>query len=243
MIDITLCDDNKSIIEIYSNKIKEIACKNNFNVAIHSYYKGESLLFDLEDGNNKSSIYILDINMGELNGIETAREIRKLYTDSKIIFLTVNKELVFESFEVMPMDYLLKDNLNFEKLELVLLKAFKSVQEKGDIFTFEVRKSMKYIKTNDILFFEVNKRIVTVTYNLDEKIQFYSSIEKIEEQLKTKNFIRVHRSFVVNLRYIKDLKGNTITLLNDENIPIGIKYSKIVRKIYSNYLLNKAMMI
>ncbi|MEO2683282.1 LytR/AlgR family response regulator transcription factor, partial [Clostridium butyricum] len=105
------------------------------------------------------------------------------------------------------------------------------------------RKSMKYIKTNDILFFEVNKRIVTVTYNLDEKIQFYSSIEKIEEQLKTKNFIRVHRSFVVNLRYIKDLKGNTITLLNDENIPIGIKYSKIVRKIYSNYLLNKAMMI
>lgn len=243
MIDITLCDDNKSIIEIYSNKIKEIASRNNFNVTIHSYYKGEALLFDLEDGNNKSNIYILDMNMGKLNGIETAREIRKFYPDSKIIFLTVNRELVFESFEVMPMDYLLKDNINFEKLELVLLKAFQSVKEKGDIFTFEVRKSIKYIKTNDILFFEVNKRIITMECNTEENIQFYSSIEKIEEQLKNKNFIRVHRSFVVNLRYIKDIKGNMITLLNDKSIPIGIKYSKIVRKLYSNYLLNKAMIM
>ncbi|MEQ3339277.1 LytR/AlgR family response regulator transcription factor [Clostridium butyricum] len=243
MIDITLCDDNKSIIEIYSKKIKEIALRNNINVAIYSYYKGESLLFDLEDGNNKSNIYILDMNMGELNGIETAREIRRFYPDSKIIFLTVNRDLVFESFEVMPMDYLLKDNINFEKLELVLLKAFQSEKEKGDIFTFEVRKRIKYIKTNDILFFEVNKRVITVACNTGENIQFYSSIEKIEEQLRNKDFIRVHRSFVVNLRYIKDIIGNTIILLNDERISIGIKYSKIVRKIYSNYLLNKAMII
>lgn len=242
MVNITLCDDNNDMLRKLQSCVDEVGKNNNLNFNYYLYNSGESLLLDIEDGKNKSNIFILDMLMGELTGIETAREIKKYNKNAKIIFLTVSREYVFESFDVMPLNYFLKDNFNKEKFEEVLLTASNDVLMERDIFSFEVRKQIKQVNMKDIISLEVRKRIITMNCWDNKVYEFYSTLDNLEKNLSNKGFVRIHRSFMVNLDYVKEFQGSNILLSNDEVVPMGIKYSKSVKKLYSDYIMNKVIL-
>ena len=106
MINICLCDDEKNILNYYSEKINEIAKLNNKLIKIEMFESGESLLFELEENPNRFDIIIIDIIMKNVNGIDTTKILRNYGYQGIIIFLTSSSEFALDAFEVEPLSYL-----------------------------------------------------------------------------------------------------------------------------------------
>ncbi|MFR8165898.1 MAG: LytR/AlgR family response regulator transcription factor [Enterocloster sp.] len=130
MIHICICDDSDAMRDELCGLIQELCQKHSIAASVSCCSSGEELLFDPDDKNRTTDIFFLDILMKKLNGIETAARLRAINPTAQIIFLTVSKEHVFEALDVMPLHYLLKQDMRTEKIEKVFLKAV-SLAEKG----------------------------------------------------------------------------------------------------------------
>lgn len=238
MIHICICDDSDTMRDELHRLIQDICKKNEIGVQIFSYSSGEEMLFHLEEKSQMIDIFFLDILMKKLNGIETAVNLRKTNPTAQIIFLTVSKEHVFDALDVMPLHYLVKQDVRTEKIEKVLLKAISlSQKEQKEKFTYKFGKTMGSILLSDIIYFEVKNRIIEIHAKNNETIEFYGNISDLEQQLPAGSFERIHRSYIVNFENVDYLSGREMVCIDGTAIPIGQKYSE-ARERYQNYLLN-----
>ena len=104
MLYIAICDDDRYMLESLKKLVKDFFVQNNLDLKIRLFTSGEELL-RYED---RIDILFLDIQMKNMNGMETAKRLRQLDFRGFLIFITVLKELVFQAFEVQAFDYLLK---------------------------------------------------------------------------------------------------------------------------------------
>lgn len=240
MINVYLCDDNKEMIEFYSELLKKISYKNNIEINIEAFSSGENLLFEIEETISDTDIIYLDIEMEGINGIETAAKLRELGYKSEIIFITSCREYVFDAFDSSPLNYIVKGENNREKFEDVFLKATRLVGERGkSSLVYKNGSETRKIKVDDIAYFEVVSRVVYVHYGKDEEFRFYSSINAVVNSVLNYSFKRVHRSFVVNMKYIQSIKDKSLFLTNGVEIPIGKTYLKEVQEHFSTFLMEK----
>ncbi|MNO34932.1 Transcriptional regulatory protein YehT [compost metagenome] len=238
MLTIFLCDDNPQMLENYEGLITEYANKNQILITIFTFQSGESLVFHMLDSYNQADIIYLDILMGPLNGIETAKKLRALGCKSEIIFLTVSEDYVFDAFDITPVQYLIKHQTTTERFEQILTRAIELAEAKmKEMFICESGHSYKVIPMQDISYFEIRKRVVTVYYGVEESFEFYGKMDQLMQQLQDKKFIRVHRSYMVNLQFISKFQPHGLLLKTGEYIPIGVTYMKLVKQEFSNYIL------
>jgi len=235
MIQICLCDDNPVMLKQQEALINRFKEQHAFDIKVTSFPSGEALLFYAEDYYYKFDIIILDILMGKTNGIEVANKLRKLGSEAQIIFITSSREHVFDSFDSHPLHYLLKDNLSDEQVEQVLLKAIEQSKKKEKSFLFKKQSTTYSIPLNSIIYFEIIGRIMCINC-IDAKYEYYKRIDDLEKELAPYSFCRIHRSYVVNLAYIKKLNRNEVTLNNGTVLVIGKSYYNQVTKRFSQYL-------
>ncbi len=237
MISIALCDDETKYLDFYENKLNEISVKHKYLIEIVRFRNGESLLFYLEDHPNKFDIIYLDVLTGGMTGIDTALSIRKFNQHAKIIFLTNSPSFVYESFEAKATNYLLK-SLHDDKFEGVFLSTVESLNEalNKEVITFKRQQTDITFNLSDITHFESYQRMILV-HTADQKVhEFYYKLSDLKEQVKDKEFISTHRSFLVNLQYIKKISKQTILLKNQIEVPISRNLSQQVIKTYIDYL-------
>ena len=237
MISIALCDDEIKYLDFYQSKIKAIANKHKSLVDIIRFKNGESLLFYLEDNPNKFDIIYLDILTGGITGIETAMQIRKFNEFAKIIFLTSSESFVYNAFEAKASNYLIK-SLHDEKFEAVFLSTVKSLNRSlpKEVIRFKSQQKDITFNLSDITHFESFKRLVIVYTSNKEVHEFYYKLSDLITGLQDKGFILTHRSFLVNLAYIKTISTNELTLKNNAVIPISRNLLKSVKQSFIEYL-------
>lgn len=182
----------------------------------------------------KVDLIFLDINMPEISGLSFAKSINK---NIKIIFTTAYREYAVDGFDLQAVDYLLKP-ISFERLlqainkyidENAPVKNYEPVEiipEESD-FIF-VRSDRKMIKIcfSDIQFIESLSDYIKIHLN-DKTVITRETISNIEAKLSQKNFIRVHRSFIVSLAGI-DSFTNEFVEIKKKQIPISRSYKKEV---------------
>ncbi len=237
MIHIYLCDDSQSSLNTYAGLISDLAAKHHIEISLHSFSSGEALLFHLSECTYKADIIYLDILMEATNGIETARKLRKLGCHAEIIFLTTSEDFVFEAFDIAPVHYLRKESTPRDKFEQVFLRALSLAEKKeAEMFFFESFGVKKGVLIKSISYFEVLKRVLTVHSANGETMQFYGKMEQVEKQLADRNFLRIHRSFLVNIAYIASFMSQNVELKTGETLPIGVTYAQSAKKAFSDYL-------
>lgn len=235
MTKVYLCDDNEIILEKYKKLLLSIAQEYHITVNLMTFTSGEQLLFHMEEANDVDIIY-LDILMAGQNGLEIARELRSSGSGCEIIFLTANPEYVFDSFDVSPTHYILKDSITEKRFREIFFKAVALAEEKNSSFFPCANGSVqKQIPISLISYFEVQNRIITVHY-ADLTFDFYGRMEDLEKAADLGGFIRVHRSYLVHLKYINQLNKNTILLITGQTIPLGGTYAKNVKAALARYL-------
>lgn len=202
MVTIFLCDDDEAILGSYSNKLKNLAEKNGIEINLNFFKSGESLLFYLFESTEKADIIYMDIIMGDLNGIETAKKIREIGCRAEIIFLTETEDYVYDAYDISPVHYLLKTKTSEEKFEEVFLRAIKRTEKKAkEIFVCEYGGNIKVIPIGETFIRTHRSYMVNLSY--------VSKFQRTNLILKTGEAIPVGITYGSNVResFLKYLGG------------------------------------
>lgn len=230
MINIAICDDNPQDLENIRNIIQNL----NLQLNINEYNTPQELLKDIDNG-IMFDAFLLDILLNEDNGIDLARSIRKTHTNTPIFFITATPEYALEGYEVNALRYYLKP-LDKEKLTSDLTNLLSQIDKrKNSYLTLTNTKGLFKLKINDIYYIESMLRTICI-HTKDKSFSAIGKISDFEEQLKNNNFVRVHKSFLVNLAYIKNIYKDTITLDNGEEVLLSKHRSKEVHMKLLSYV-------
>lgn len=238
MIKIGLCDDNYLFIKKLSEILKDLSKSEGLNIEITSFESSKDLL-DFY-GKNKSyfDVIFLDILMDNdrLNGIETSKIIRKTSSDIFIIFVTSSKDYALESYSVNAFSYILKP-FSKEDIKSKFLDVYKKIElNKKNIFYVKNNQDIFTLDLNKVLYFESNLRKITAHLINGEKLSFYNKMSNLEEEIKDRNFLRIHRSFLVNLLYVKNIISKDLITTTNKALPISSKYLSSSKDIFTSYI-------
>ncbi len=233
MIRIAICDDEKHMSEHIRAMASDFFRKKNREIHFRTFLSGEELLnFD-----GQIDILFLDIQMKGMDGLETARKLRAGQFRGFLIFITVLKEMVFQSFEVQAYDYLVKpvDEKQFEK---TMERLFASMQNNGeDSLLVQKGYEGRIIREEEIVFCEVIDRKIYLNLTSGEVVDYYERIENLESKLDS-HFFRCHRSYLINLKHLKGYKNGTACMDNGKEVPVSRLRSKEFSCIVLQYMKN-----
>ena len=235
MLKIAMCEDVDIQYKILDKYLKGWALKNNITIHPIRYKSSEEFLFNLNE-NIDIDILILDIQMEQMNGIELAKKIREKDEEVAIIFVTGVLEHMSKGYSVGAINYLLKplkeDEL-FDSLDRAYRKI-KQLKEKKESLKVVTDKQTIKIRYSDIKYFVVYSHYVHIEL-LNKKITYKKKISDLEEELPKTHFLRCHRSYIVNLHFIKSIEKESLTLDDNTIIPISRGKREKVLEVFMNY--------
>ena len=237
MLNIFVCEDDsaqrKNIVQIIKNTILIEELDMRFVLDTSNPYE----LLETVKTSQNTGIYFLDIDLKcDMNGMKLAQQIRMFDPRGFIIFVTSHSELSYMTFQyrVEAMDFVLKDNPAEAKVKIreCLLNALErytlQTNKTHKVYTIEIGERKITVDYNDILFFETSGNIHKVILHAkDRQIEFSGSIKELEKTLDD-NFVRCHRSFLVNKSNIQevDTKNRIIYFANGETCLMSLRMMK-----------------
>ena len=237
MLKIAVCDDSRELLEKVEKDLHEYENVRNTPVTVHTYTNAVDLL----DGLKKTDydILILDIIMPGFTGMQAAHEIRKFNEEIKIIFLTSSKEFAIESYSVGAYYYLLKPVLN-EKLFSVLDKVVSEITSKQESCVIYTHMGIVNIPFARIECLEVyNKHLVFHLSDGSTKETRGALTDYENVFLERKEFLKIHRSYILNMDYIHSIEAGEIATYSGKRFPVSRLLAKDIKEHYMNYMFTK----
>lgn len=233
MIRVAVCDDEKYMSDHVRTMASAFFRRKNMETTILQFSCGEDLL----QYDKPIDILFLDIQMKGIGGMETARRLRGQNFRGFLIFITVLKEMVFQSFEVQAYDYLVKpvEEKQFDKTMERLVASMKNAGEAN--LLVQKGYESRIISLEDIVFCEIIDRKIYLHLSSSEVVDYYDRIENLESRLDD-SFFRCHRSYLIHLKYLKSYKNNTAYMEGGQEIPVsrlrGREFSAVILRYMKN---------
>ncbi|MCR4675010.1 MAG: LytTR family DNA-binding domain-containing protein [Lachnospiraceae bacterium] len=234
MYQAVMVDDEAEVLQANKSMlIKEFQSKN-ISVAFDFFTDSEAFLKTL-NSHIHYDILFLDIEMPHMDGITLCRRIREISPDALVIFISNKEELVFQSFEVSPFRFIRKSELSqlipsladaiITELNRRSPVKLKITEAGGDIISFDPRT---------ILYAEAQrKECLIVTKNGTQLIRF--KFMDLENLLTDYHFIKIHRSYLVNMDYISRITKASVILTDKTELPISRGSSEKIKQIFITY--------
>lgn len=208
-----ICDDEPYMQENLSALLAQ-HCKEPYQ--LQCFTSGKELLASAED----FDLLFLDIQMEAPNGMETARLLRQKGKQGLLVFVTVLQDCVFDAFSVEAFDYLLKPVDN-QRFQAVLNRAL-SVLSRRSAQTLSVQRGgqLLLIPLSQIVYLEVLGRKIYLHQADGTVVDYYEKLENLEARLE-RQFFRCHRSFLVNLDFVRGCGGGQVRLASGASVPLS----------------------
>ena len=227
-LNLLICDDEPAVVEQVFASLRDHCEKMRHLCALLSFQRSRR-----DQDLSSYDIAFLDIDMGDSSGIDLARSLRKENPGIVIVFLTNFIQYAPEGFEVQAFRYLLKRDMN-EKLIPYFEAASKEVVQRKRILTISVHSEPIDIPVSHILYLEANLRVIIVHLIHDERTEyhFYGNLSDLSKKLEDLGFLRVQRSFLVNMEYIVQLQYEKVSLTGGIVLPSSAKNHKELKQHY-----------
>ena len=228
MIKIAFCDDDSTVLSDLHRLLALYRAEKNMEIDDTSFHSPLDLIAEIEQG-IRFDILFLDVLMPGENGIDAASEIRNYDKNAKIIFLTSSSEFAVQSYTVNAFYYQLKPVCpeNFFRLMDSVLSQCK--KEQANSLILHSKTGITRIKPAQLEYCEVIHRTLFIHLTSGKVLECIGSLDELAKQLiPYGNFLRPHRSYLVNLEYIQNLSYRAITMscLAEIPVPRG-KYNEI----------------
>lgn len=225
MLSILICDDDARMIAIMRVTTESVLKEAEKKAKIHTFTDAACISEQILSG---CDIALLDIDFAgaEYNGMDIARKLRSLRSDAVIIFVTNFIEYAPEGYEVQAFRYILKRDLEVD-LKAILPLALKQLNQ--ETLPIHVNGEVIKVPLDDILYLEVKQHNVTVVtrkMTVDRKpkeYNFYASLSDLKERLEPLGFLRIHKSYLVNMKHLKKFQCREATLDNGMTLRVGEK--------------------
>lgn len=230
---IVICDDQEADRKYYEALARELGKKWNIALKIKTYTNGDDIMFDVEDPDYLKivDIMILDINMPGPSGIKISEAARENGYRGLIVFLTASTSHYEPAFDVGGYNYITKNENAPERFEKVFRKALTAAKlDNRKAIVLTCGGDYLQLDIQSIRYFKVFRNMTTVHYGKNETFDFISTLNKLEDQLVSHGFLRVQRSYLVNLNYVQRIAFDNLLLNDGTNIPVGRKYYKDLKE-------------
>lgn len=214
---IAICDDDARQREFLAGIAVAWAGRMRHLAEIRQYATAKAFLFDYDEEKD-FDILLLDVEMGEVNGIELAQRIRLEDSRVQIVFITGFPDFMAEGYEVAALHYLMKP-VSREKLCAVLDRAAANLARPGKRLQVNFDRETCFVPFDRILYIEAQKQFVRIhTEGGDYRMK--ASLSEMEASLD-EYFFKCQRSFLVNLNHVARIRNQCAVLKNGEEIPIS----------------------
>ena len=233
MLKIAICEDDKQQQQIIERLT--IQSEKAQSAEIVKFDSGEDLV-KAYNQEQRFSIILLDMQMKELNGIQTAEMIRKSDKNVIIIIITSILEYAVEGYSINAFEFILKpiEELKFSK---IIDKAIiKLNEDENKNYIIQTREKTLVLRLSDIVYVESNKKKVTI-HGVEEVYVNNENITEVEKKLSDEGFVRISRFYLVNMQYIKEIRVDGIKLTTGINLNYSEKLSNQIKERYMNFMM------
>lgn len=233
MLNVAVVDDRtEDGFKLY-DYITQYCSNNNLEVNIIVFSSGEDILTSYEKDYFK--LIFMDMYMGGMTGIDTAREIRKIDTDVLIVFVSVSSHHAVDSFRVRAFDYLLKpfDYQQFtEVMELCEHKIFK----KGRFIEVKEKGILIKVALNDIIYADYDNHYIQLHLVDDKQVKSYMPFSKLADiLLQYPQFLSCYRNCILNMDHVTSFDGNCFLMSNEDNLSFSQSQKNVIKKQFLDY--------
>ena len=225
---IAVCDDEKFFLDYLKDAVHSYARMNRLDIVIDDYESGVALLDSIVD----YDMVFLDYKMDGIDGLETARILRKRNLSCTIIFMTNYPHFVRESFEVSTFRFY-KKPLDIEKLYSALNNYFDLLCNDYPVL-LKANAHTVCVRANDIVYLEAHNKSCDV-HLTDGKLRCPITMAATAKLLPMNIFFKVSKAFFVNFNHIADFNNERIVFKNGAIVYISRKYLISFKKAFMNY--------
>ena len=233
MLNFVICDDNQNMLNKLNKMFDTIFISNNIDASIVFQSTNPSEILDFANSNNVD-VFILDIQLkSTMSGLDLAQKIREFNKSCYIIFTTGHLEYSLVAYKLKTFVYIAKP-ITIERLEETVLRLVADINGQPKKY-LKIDSKNTLVDENEILY--IKREGMKLIYHTTSKdYEAYSSFAKMEPLLP-KNFIRCHKSFVVNVNKIVHVEpvSNTIFFDDNSSCEIGPKYKREILEVLNNY--------
>lgn len=230
MIQIVIVEDEKSVADAIISCLHEFGKKHNVGLEASYFDNAESFI---SEDTRKYDLVLMDIELPGLDGMAAVKQLRQKNPDVLVIFISNLAQYAVEGYAVNAFDFLVKP-VNFFNLEIKLRRAIKCLSYKSvRNISIVSRDGMQFIKSSSIKYVEVIGHTLIFHTN-GGKISATGSLKNIEERLAGLPFALCNRCYLVNLRYVTEIKEN-IVVVGGEELQISAPRRKSFLTALNNY--------
>lgn len=227
---IAVCDDDRNFSERMKLLIEQYFTEQSVEINAAVFNSGADYLSDNTDYN----AVFLDIDMPDMGGFEIAEQLSE---DTLIVFVTTHDELVYSSLKFRPFRFIRKAYLE-EELPEALEKISKETAKRGasSKFVIQTKSGEALLNVSNIKYIEIYTHSIRVYTVSGEMLECYGSLAVMERQLNDFDFVRTHKSYLVNCRYIFSIEKNKIILDDKTEVPLSRYKADAVKSKFKNHL-------
>lgn len=227
---IAVCDDESIICKTIFDMIKQYSEKIGISCETDCFTSGEELCLEMKS--SQYDLIFLDIELPEMNGVAVGKYIREILNNEtvQITYISSKQQYAMELFEIRPLNFLIKP-ITSDKIQAIIDKFLKLHSVDTQVFKFKVRQEYIKLPLSEIIYFSSSGRKINV-FSSVKSYEFYGSLDDIYMEIKVDNFLYIHKSFIVNYRYVRQYEYEQVTLIDGTILPISQSRRKYIRKIF-----------
>ena len=232
---LAICDDESVVLSVVSGAIASAFKKKGIQVEVMTFRRMKEVEFQL---------LFLDIDMPEMDGITFAKKVRASNSRTDIIFVSSREDKVFDALRTNPGGFIRKGRFLEDAPEVIetWLKN-RPKEEAPRLLVQGVRETSSYA-LDTILYIEGEGKIQNLyIMNQKEPAQLRRSMQELEEVLTPQGFLRIHKGYLVNYKYIRRLEDTEAVLTNGERIPLSRRRVQEIRKRYLELMRGRGTVI
>lgn len=232
MIYVAVCDDEEYMADAIRQMAVNFFRSKNREISVCLFSSGEELLAS----DQKIDILFLDIRMKTMDGLEAAGELRRRGWGGYLIFTTVLREMVFQSFAAGPFDYLVKP-IETDCFSRTMERLLASMDGgKGVNLLIQRGMESRIVDLDKIVYCEVIDRKIYLHLRTGEVVDYYDRIDRLETKLDQR-FYRCHRSYLINLQYLKSYQKGIAVLESGRGEFFEVPISRLKNREFAQVVL------
>lgn len=231
MYQVAVCDDDAKDGRHICGLAEQILQERGIEAQISLFHSPGQLLSDIETMHSRYDLFLLDILMGETNGIELAQILRGSGSRGVLIYTTSSRDYAIDGYKVQASGYLLKP---IEKDALDT--AIGRILARRDAILVESEGVLKTLLLSDIQYAEALGHYVTLRTGQGEAVKLRATLTEVQRRLGAARFVRCHKGYLVNLAQVREVGTNHILLHGGTTIPLGRQYRYELQKGMVRYM-------